>query len=124
MPRSSTPTLLAIACAASLLASTGARAHGGGLDRHGCHHDRKHGGYHCHRAPAASEAPGRPSFAPTPPAPARMLPKRAAPSGRAFANCAEARAAGAAPVHRGEPGYGPHLDRDNDGIGCEPYRGR
>lgn len=28
------------------------------------------------------------------------------------------------PVRRGEPGYGPHLDRDNDGIGCEPYRGR
>ncbi|MCD9028807.1 excalibur calcium-binding domain-containing protein [Luteimonas sp. BDR2-5] len=20
--------------------------------------------------------------------------------------------------------HGPHLDRDNDGIGCEPYRGR
>ncbi|MFG2874596.1 excalibur calcium-binding domain-containing protein [Streptomyces sp. NPDC048337] len=23
------------------------------------------------------------------------------------------------PVHRGEPGYGPHLDRDGDGVGCE-----
>ena len=23
------------------------------------------------------------------------------------------------PVYRGDPGYGPHLDRDNDGIGCE-----
>ncbi len=23
-------------------------AHGGGLDRNGCHHDRKNGGYHCH----------------------------------------------------------------------------
>ncbi|HDS1139489.1 TPA: excalibur calcium-binding domain-containing protein [Stenotrophomonas maltophilia] len=23
-----------------------------------------------------------------------------------------------------DPGYGPHLDRDNDGVGCEPYRGR
>lgn len=22
--------------------------HGGGLDRYGCHHDRKRGGYHCH----------------------------------------------------------------------------
>jgi len=40
-------------------------------------------------------------------------------SGGAFANCAAARAAGAAPVRRGESGYGPHLDRDNDGIGCE-----
>ncbi|WP_454828455.1 excalibur calcium-binding domain-containing protein [Pseudoxanthomonas wuyuanensis] len=24
----------------------------------------------------------------------------------------------------GGPGQGPHLDSDNDGIGCEPYRGR
>ncbi|MFC3270257.1 excalibur calcium-binding domain-containing protein [Vulcaniibacterium thermophilum] len=29
------------------------------------------------------------------------------------------RAAGAAPVRRGDPGYAPHLDRDDDGIGCE-----
>lgn len=36
-----------------------------------------------------------------------------------FANCAKARAAGAAPVREGEPGYGPHLDRDGDGIGCD-----
>ncbi len=41
-----------------------------------------------------------------------------------YRNCAAARAAGAAPVYRGDPGYAPHLDRDNDGIGCEPYRGR
>ncbi|MFL6585530.1 MAG: excalibur calcium-binding domain-containing protein [Luteimonas sp.] len=41
-----------------------------------------------------------------------------------FRNCAQARAAGAAPVRRGDPGYGPHLNRDNDGVGCEPYRGR
>lgn len=37
----------------------------------------------------------------------------------AFANCAAARASGAARVRRGESGYGPHLDRDNDGVGCE-----
>jgi hypothetical protein len=24
-------------------------AHGGGLDTYGCHHDRRLGGYHCHR---------------------------------------------------------------------------
>ena len=41
---------------------------------------------------------------------------------RHFKNCSEARAAGAAPIRRGEPGYAPHLDRDNDGIACEPYR--
>ncbi len=38
--------------------------------------------------------------------------------------CTQARADGAAPVYAGQPGYGPHLDRDGDGIGCEPYRGR
>ena len=36
-----------------------------------------------------------------------------------FANCDAARSAGAAPVHRGEPGYSSQLDRDGDGTGCE-----
>lgn len=36
-----------------------------------------------------------------------------------FKNCTAAREAGAAPVHIGDPGYGTHLDRDRDGIGCE-----
>ncbi|WP_228026682.1 excalibur calcium-binding domain-containing protein [Streptococcus ruminantium] len=36
-----------------------------------------------------------------------------------YPNCKAARQAGAAPVYRGQPGYGPHLDRDGDGIGCE-----
>lgn len=39
--------------------------------------------------------------------------------GGAYANCDQAIAAGAAPVLAGRPGYGPHLDRDLDGIGCE-----
>jgi Excalibur calcium-binding domain len=37
-------------------------------------------------------------------------------------NCATARALGLAPAYRGDPGYRSHLDRDNDGIACEPYR--
>ncbi len=41
-----------------------------------------------------------------------------------YRNCREARAAGAAPLYRGEPGYGEHMDGDGDGIACEPYRGR
>ena len=41
-----------------------------------------------------------------------------------YRNCDEARGAGAAPVRRGELGYGSHLDRDGDGVACEPYRGR
>ena len=36
-----------------------------------------------------------------------------------FKNCSAARAAGAAPVYRGDPGYASHLDRDGDGVGCE-----
>jgi hypothetical protein len=36
-----------------------------------------------------------------------------------YANCAAAKAAGAAPLHRGDPGYRAALDRDSDGIACE-----
>ncbi|TVT25509.1 excalibur calcium-binding domain-containing protein [Amycolatopsis acidiphila] len=36
-----------------------------------------------------------------------------------YANCTEVRAAHAAPIHRGEPGYSRKLDRDGDGIACE-----
>lgn len=36
-----------------------------------------------------------------------------------YQNCTEARDAGAAPVRSSDPGYGPHLDRDGDGVGCE-----
>lgn len=37
-----------VALAALVLTITAAAAHGGGLDKNGCHHDRKRGGYHCH----------------------------------------------------------------------------
>lgn len=36
-----------------------------------------------------------------------------------YANCAAVRAAGAAPLYRGQPGYSSHLDRDGDGVACE-----
>ncbi|ADD27364.1 excalibur calcium-binding domain-containing protein [Meiothermus ruber] len=36
-----------------------------------------------------------------------------------YRNCAEARAAGAAPIYRGQPGYRPGLDRNGDGVACE-----
>ncbi len=39
-----------------------------------------------------------------------------------FANCREAREAGAAPLYQGQPGYAPWLDADHDGVACEPYR--
>ena len=36
-----------------------------------------------------------------------------------YDNCTAARDAGASPLRRGDPGYGPHLDRDGDGVACE-----
>lgn len=41
------------------------------------------------------------------------------PSSVYYRSCAEARAAGAAPIYRGQPGYRPGLDRDGDGVACE-----
>ncbi|WP_345786186.1 excalibur calcium-binding domain-containing protein, partial [Novilysobacter longmucuonensis] len=101
-------TIVASVLLLALLAGpTTALAHGGGLNAQGCHTNRKTGDYHCHRAPSA-------------PAPASSLSsgyaQSRAPSGGAYANCSEARAAGAAPVRVGEPGYGRHLDRDGDGV--------
>ena len=54
-----------------------------------------------------------------PAAPAGPGPGARPASAGPFANCTEAWAAGAAPVHVGDPGYAPKLDRDSDGIGCE-----
>jgi hypothetical protein len=36
-----------------------------------------------------------------------------------FRTCKDARAAGYSRMRVGQPGYAPHLDRDNDGIACE-----
>lgn len=43
--------------------------------------------------------------------------------GFVYENCDAVRADGADPIHWDDPGYGEHLDRDNDGVGCEPYYG-
>ncbi|MFB7906576.1 excalibur calcium-binding domain-containing protein [Kitasatospora sp. NPDC056076] len=55
----------------------------------------------------------------TPPAP---VPDGAAPRGPGgtYRDCAEVRAAGKAPLHRGEPGFNPKLDWDHDGVECTP----
>lgn len=45
------------------------------------------------------------------------------PIANAYANCAEARAAGAAPLYAGQPGYSRRLDRDGDGVACETGSG-
>jgi hypothetical protein len=41
-----------------------------------------------------------------------------------FSGCNAARAADAAPIYEGQPGYRSEMDGDSDGIACEPYRGR
>jgi hypothetical protein len=48
-----------------------------------------------------------------------MLPSDGVVPDPQYANCAAARAAGVAPIRRGEPGYAARLDGDNDGIACE-----
>lgn len=56
--------------------------------------------------------PSRPILVPTPPT-------RPVPATVIYKSCAEARAVGAAPLLRGQPGYSPNLDRDGDGKACE-----
>lgn len=79
-------------------------------------------------APAQSSAPPAPeSETSTPPqsdsAPRRPAPSTKAPAGNSgsayYQNCTAARAAGAAPLHIGQPGYRSALDRDHDGVACE-----
>lgn len=94
------PAALAVILIAGPLA-----AHPGGLAADGCHNDRKNGGRHCHRGSGTQDSAPRP--------------QRAFGGVTYYANCAAARAAGAAPVRSGDPGYARHLDRDGDGIGCE-----
>lgn len=92
--------ILAIAMPAS-----SAGGHPGGLAADGCHNDRKNGGRHCHGGGSTAQPQG-------------FLGGQRASSGP-FPNCAAARAAGAAPLRRGEPGYSTRLDRDGDGVACE-----
>ncbi|MCR2809563.1 MULTISPECIES: DUF1524 domain-containing protein [unclassified Microbacterium] len=68
-------------------------------------------------APAPAPAPAEPAPAPVQPAPVEPAP--APPVSVYYENCTAVRAAGAAPIRAGEPGYSSKLDRDGDGIGCE-----
>jgi hypothetical protein len=74
---------------------------------------------------ATAAATPRPVAKPASPPP-KPTPKRATtpapeepPASAFYENCAAARAAGAAPLYRGEPGYRSALDRDHDGMACE-----
>lgn len=61
-------------------------------------------------APAATGKPKPPASSPT---------SAPGPKDVYYKSCAAAKAAGAAPIRRGQPGYGKHLDKDNDGIACD-----
>ena len=87
--------------------SSAVLAHSGGTNAR-CHTNRKTGDYHCHGGGRATPAPRRPAVRP-----------QGFSSSTYYANCSEARAAGAAPIRRGEAGYRPALDRDDDGVACE-----
>ena len=70
--------------------------------------------------PSGSAVPAAPAPAPQPPVADPVPAPAVAPNTSVYyANCTAARAAGAAPVHIGDPGYSTRLDRDGDGIGCE-----
>jgi hypothetical protein len=75
-------------------------------------------GHHDRQEPYVAADTGAASCVYGTPTPA---PPTTAPSGGSvyYANCAAARAAGAAPLHVGDPGYRKALDRDGDGIACE-----
>ncbi|MEB3021081.1 DUF1524 domain-containing protein [Mycolicibacter sp. MYC098] len=70
-------------------------------------------------ASAAGPPPPAEESPPPPPPPADPVPFVAPPGEVYFPNCAAARAAGAAPILAGQPGYRSRLDGDGDGVACE-----
>ncbi|MDQ0679758.1 hypothetical protein QFZ30_003140 [Arthrobacter pascens] len=69
-------------------------------------------------AQAPAPAPAAPAPVPVAPAPV-PVPVAPVPAAVSYANCTAVRAAGAAPIYAGQPGYSRSLDRDGDGIACE-----
>ena len=66
-------------------------------------------------APKATDA----APAATPSAPLGLVDTDAGSAMTYYANCSAVRAAGAAPIYRGQPGYSSKLDKDGDGVACE-----
>lgn len=71
--------------------------------------------------PAVEAAPVAPAVEPAAPAPAPVpLVQVPAPAPAAYyQNCSAVRAAGAAPIRVGDPGFQSKFDGDGDGVGCE-----
>ena len=70
-------------------------------------------------APAVETAAPSPVPASAAPAPKPAPAPNPAPSDVVYKNCNEVRAAGAAPIRTGEPGFSTRFDGDGDGVGCE-----
>jgi hypothetical protein len=68
-------------------------------------------------ATVLSGCPGEPL--PGDPAEAASVEPAPAPADTGYADCDAVRAAGAAPIRRGEPGWTDAFDGDGDGVGCE-----
>jgi hypothetical protein len=68
---------------------------------------------------AAAQKAAPPAQVPAAPAPAPAPVAPAAPATAYYPNCAAVKAAGAAPLYSGQPGYSTSLDRDRDGVACE-----
>ena len=78
----------------------------------------------CPAEPVPSAAAPAPDVVPSPAADGSAEPSQAdggsaEPPVQPFANCAAAREAGAAPLHRGDPGWSDGMDGDGDGVACE-----
>lgn len=78
--------------------------------------------------PKKTPTPSAPPVKTTKPMPSRTTTAPPAPKPTAtteepeaayYASCKAAKAAGVAPLHRGDPGYRSGLDRDGDGTACE-----
>ena len=96
--------LIGIALFAGDFQTASVEAHPGGLNKQGCHTNRKTGDYHCHRNKRAT----------------RPVEQAQSINGNVYySSCAAARADGKRNIKRGQPGYRPALDRDNDGVACE-----
>ncbi|MCK9877314.1 excalibur calcium-binding domain-containing protein [Frankia sp. Ag45/Mut15] len=66
------------------------------------------------QAPPVQQAPAAQQPAAQAPPPAQEN-----PTSVYYANCDAVRAAGAAPLYQGQPGYRAPLDRDHDGVACD-----
>lgn len=56
--------------------------------------------------------------------PMALLPEHLKPVDHHFQNCGQARAAGMTNIPMWHPSYRAAMDRDGDGLACEPYYGR